>query len=683
MKHIFTLLTTLLLAPLAALTAAEKKNDKPNVLFILVDDLGVNDLALYGSKFFETPNINLLAKRGMKFTQAYSASPLCSPTRSSILTGLYPARTGITAPHCHLPEEVLEKKLAASAPPTQKALAAVSVTRLATNYFTLAEAFKADGYATAHFGKWHLGPEPYSPLQQGFDVDIPHTSAPSPLPNGFFYPFPVWKNHGKPGDNLEDLLADEAVKFIEQNKERPFFLNYWAFEVHSPWQAKEEQINKYRAKADPKALQRNPVYAGMVETLDEVVGRLVAALDKAGVLERTIIVFTSDNGPFFVPNAGHMPPEFRTVPVTSAQPLRAGKGTIYEAGTRVPLLVVWPGTVQPGIETSARVQSTDFFPTFADLLGWKLPTDVRFDGVSLRSVFESNTPVRDEIFCHFPHAQVADKYESMPAQTPISPASSVRQGDWKLIRLYCDNADRTDRYELYNLADDPGERQNLAAAQPARVTQLVTRLNQLLEGTAAVVPKPNPAFTLTTPKWKPRPIGVTFVQTPDGARLTSLVRDPGLSIDLSVNGVAAVEIIMKSNGADQGEIFWRSMFDNGTSLLSKKFSVKHDSQWYTYRVDLPKVDDLKMLRIDPSVEAGEQTIRSIRLLGADGESVKEWIYAESASGDVSHTADLLPLYAFGGGSYNGTTVPRAPVFTSNGGNLTLTAIVRTNDPASP
>jgi len=496
MKHIFTLLATLLLSPLAALNAADI-GAKPNVIFILVDDLGVNDLALYGSKFFETPNINLLAKRGMKFTQAYSASPLCSPTRSSILTGLYPARTGITAPHCHLPEEVLEKKLAASAPPTQKALVAVSVTRLATPYYTLAEAFKADGYATAHFGKWHLGPEPYSPLQQGFDVDIPHTSAPSPLPNGFFYPFPVWKNHGKPGDNLEDLLADEAVKFIEQNKERPFFLNYWAFEVHSPWQAKEEQINKYRAKADPKALQRNPVYAGMVETLDEVVGRLVAALDKAGVLERTIIVFTSDNGPFFVPNAEHMPPEFRTVPVTSAQPLRAGKGTIYEAGTRVPLLVVWPGKVQPGIETSALVQSTDFFPTFADLLGWKLPTDVRFDGVSLRSVFESNTPVRDEIFCHFPHAQVADKYESMPAQTPISPASSVRQGDWKLIRLYCDNADQTDRFELYNLKKDLGETKNLATEHPDKVKELDALLSEHLKEINAVIPVKNPAYDST------------------------------------------------------------------------------------------------------------------------------------------------------------------------------------------
>lgn len=466
----------------------------PNVIFILADDLGVNDLSLYGSRFFETPHIDALARRGMKFTGAYSASPLCSPTRSSILTGLYPARLGITAPDCHLPQAVLEKRLVATAPPTQKTLTAESVTRLATSHYTLAKAFKADGYATAHFGKWHLGPEPYSPLEHGFDVDIPHTSAPSPLGKGFFYPFPVWKNHGKPGDNLEDLVCDEAVKFIEQHKETPFFLNYWAFEVHSPWQAKEKQIDKYRAKVDPKSLQRNPVYAGMLETLDEVVGRLVAALDKAGVLERTVIVLTSDNGPYFIPNQEHMPAEFHQVPVTSAQPLRAGKGTIYEGGTRVPLVVVWPGRVKPGSETGALMQSTDFFPTFADLLGWKLPGEVRFDGVSLRPVLEGNASAREVVFCHFPHSQARGDYQRMPAPTPATPASSVRQGNWKLIRFYCDNADQTDRYEFYNLADDPGERHDLSSAEPDRVKLLAARLDRFLIGTEAVVPKPNPAY---------------------------------------------------------------------------------------------------------------------------------------------------------------------------------------------
>ena len=495
-----SVLHTLLLLPMTLALASVQAGDapKPNVVFILADDLGVYDLSLYGSKFHETPNIDALARRGMKFNQAYSASPICSPTRSSILTGLYPARIGITAPVCHVPEEVLEKHLVASARPTQKALAAASLTRLKTDYYTLAKAFKADGYVTAHFGKWHLGPEPYSPLQQGFELDIPHTSAPSPLPNGYFYPFRVWPNHGKPGDNLEDDLCDEAVKFIEQHKGEPFFLNYWAFEVHSPWQAKERQIDKYRAKADPKSLQRNPVYAGMVETLDEVVGRLVAALEKAGVLANTVIVFNSDNGPFFAASQQYMPAEFAKVPVSSAQPLRAGKGTIYEAGTRVPLIVIWPGTVKPGTETSALTQSTDFFPTFADIFGWKLPDSVRFDGVSLRPVLENNQSVRDEVFCHFPHSQVMAEYQLMPAPTPATPASSVRQGEWKLIRFFCDNPDQTDRYELYNLADDPGERHDLTSAQPNRVKQLAARLDAWLHATSAVVPRPNPNYDSKT-----------------------------------------------------------------------------------------------------------------------------------------------------------------------------------------
>ena len=258
MARLFRAFLAVACATALELGAAAPAPARPNVVFILADDLGVNDLSLYGSKFFETPHLDALARRGMKFTRAYSASPLCSPTRSSILSGLYPARLGITAPDCHLPKVVLEKKLNTIAPPAQKARMAESVTRFATNHYTLAKAFKAEGYATAHFGKWHLGPEPYSPLEHGFDVDIPHTSAPSPLGKGFFYPFPVWKNHGKPGDNLEDLMCDEAVKFIEQHKDQPFFLNYWAFEVHSPWQAKESQIAKYRGKAKPDSLQRNP-----------------------------------------------------------------------------------------------------------------------------------------------------------------------------------------------------------------------------------------------------------------------------------------------------------------------------------------------------------------------------------------------------------------------------------------
>ena len=464
---------------MGCLAFSANATERPNVIFILGDDLGRNDLSLYGSKFHETPNIDALAKRGMVFTQAYSANPLCSPTRASIMTGLYPSRIGIIAPVCHVPEEILEKRLVRSAPPARKALGAESLTRLKQEYYTLAEAFKANGYKTAHFGKWHLGRSPYSPLEQGFDSDIPHTDAPSPLPKGFFYPFPVWKDHGKPGDHLEDLLADEAVRFIAENRDRPFYINYWSFEVHSPWQAKEKQIDKFRAKADPGSRQRNPVYAGMLETLDEVVGRLVDALGKAGILEKTIIVFTGDNGTFINTNNVHMPEEFHKVPVSSAFPFRDGKGTIYEGGTRVPLIVIWPGRVKPGTTTNAMVQSTDFFPTFADMFGWKLPVGLKFDGISFRPVLERGKGGRKEIFCHFPTNR---------------PVASLRQGDWKIIRWFCDNDDQTDRFELYNLATDIGESADLSNSESERLIKMANRLDYLLKETEAVMPEPNPAY---------------------------------------------------------------------------------------------------------------------------------------------------------------------------------------------
>ena len=487
----------LLLAAILSSAAAQAAS-KPNVVFILADDLGVNDLSLYGSKFMETPRIDALAKRGLMFTRAYAASPLCSPTRSSILTGLYPARTGITSPMCHLPTVVLDKHLA-EPKGNERILTADPVTRLKTDYYTLAKAFKADGYTTAHFGKWHLGAEPYSPLQHGFDTDVPHTSAPSPLPKGFFYPFPVWPNHGKPGDNLEDLLCDEAVKFIEnRSPDHPFFLNYWSFEVHSPWQAKTSQIDKYRAKMDPKSLQRNPVYAGMTETFDEVVGRLLDALDKKGLADNTLIVVTSDNGEYFNANAEHMPPEFHKVPVSNAYPLRAGKGTVYEGGTRVPLVIVWPGKISPNTVTDGLFQSTDFFPTFADLLEWKLPASVHFDGLSLRPLLEGKPSPRQEIFCHFPHPESAADYEQMPAPTPPGPASSIMQENWKLIRFFAARPDGSDRFELYDLAKDPSEAHDLSATNPARADAMKPRLAQLLADTEAVIPVVNPSHLPAT-----------------------------------------------------------------------------------------------------------------------------------------------------------------------------------------
>jgi arylsulfatase A-like enzyme len=275
MKHLLPLLASVLLAPLAALHAADAPQPaaKPNIIFILADDLGWMDTSLYGSKFCETPNIERLAKRGMMFTQAYAANPLCSPTRSSIMTGLYPARVGITTPCCHEPAVRLDARLAAKAQPYQRALQVVSASRLKTEYYTLAEALHDAGYATGHFGKWHLGQEPYSPLQQGFDVDVPHYPGPGPA-GSYVAPWhfsPELKFTGQPGEHIEDRMAGEAIQFIRANKDKPFFLNYWAFSVHAPFDAKADLIKKYGAKADPRNLAAE--HPDKVQEYDALIAR--------------------------------------------------------------------------------------------------------------------------------------------------------------------------------------------------------------------------------------------------------------------------------------------------------------------------------------------------------------------------------------------------------------------------
>ena len=292
------ILSFCLLPMIGTLRAADfQRREKPNIIVILADDLGWADTTLYGhTKFYQTPNIERLAKRGMTFTRAYSASPLCSPTRSAILTGLSPARTGITTPNCHVPQVVLEAAPGKSAPQDKKAIAPNPPTRLKTDYTTLAETLKNAGYATGHFGKWHLGAEPYSPLQQGFDVDVPHWPGPGPAGS---YVAP-WKfpdfDPDTPDQHSEDRMAKEAVAFMEKHKDEPFYLNYWMFSVHAPFDAKRALIAKHRSRVDPNNPQRSPTYAAMVESMDDAVGTLLDALDRLKLADRTIIIFTADNG---------------------------------------------------------------------------------------------------------------------------------------------------------------------------------------------------------------------------------------------------------------------------------------------------------------------------------------------------------------------------------------------------
>jgi len=480
-----------------ALTASAAPASRPNVVFILADDLGWSDTTFNHTTnaFYETPNIERLAARGMRFTQAYAASPWCSPTRASIMTGLYPARIGITTPSCHMPVPNLVKSLAKITPATQKVVTAVSVNRLQTNYYTLAKAFKAAGYVTGHFGKWHLGPEPYSPLQQGFDVDVPH--YPGPGPAGSYvgpWRFPAQLHFiGQPGEHLEDRMASEAIKFIQANKDHPFFLNYWAFSVHAPFDGKKELVEKYRAKAaklPPGSPQRNPVYGAMVQSLDENVGRLLDTLDELKLTDNTIIVFFSDNGGVHWTAAkenGADPAQsgISQIPITSNTPLRAGKATTYEGGTREPCAIIWPGLTKADTASDAIIQSTDFFPTFASLLQLPVPDAVKFDGHSLAPLLHGEAFDRGPTFCHFPH--------NTPAASGLA-STWVRVGDWKLIRFYALGDHQADKLELYNLKQDLGETNNLAAAEPARAQELNALIDGFLKDSEAVVPVKNPLY---------------------------------------------------------------------------------------------------------------------------------------------------------------------------------------------
>ncbi|HPB11071.1 MAG TPA: sulfatase [Kiritimatiellia bacterium] len=544
---------------------------RPNVLFILADDLGWADTTLYGhTTFYRTPNIERLARRGMVFTQAYSASPLCSPTRSAILTGLSPARTGLTTPNCHMPHVTLTATPGTKAPPDKHTFQPTPVSRLKTEYRTLAESLKEAGYATGHFGKWHLGPEPYSPLQQGFDTDIPHWPGPGPA-GSFVAPwkFPDFDpDPGVPDQHIEDRMAREAVAWMERHRDRPFYLNYWMFSVHAPFDAKKALIENYRARVDPQNPQRSPTYAAMVESMDDAVGTLLDALDRLGLAERTLIVFTSDNG-------GNMYNEVDGTTPTSNAPLRGGKATLFEGGTRVPCVIAWPGVTAAGTRSDAVIQSEDFYPTFLEGLGLPAAPGQRFDGISILPALKGGALRRQAVFHYFPHDP------GVPDWLP--PAVSVHSGDWKLIRLFHAGAKGAHRHLLFNLKEDLGEKQNLAAREPERVRELDALIETFLRDTKAVVPLPNPAFEPSKYRLedegrpKPRPAARAKPAADDAAdpRLKGWkargcavdVKDgivtlkgtdstPFLGVGAGVSGPATVAFRMRGGAGGNGKVEW-------------------------------------------------------------------------------------------------------------------------------
>jgi arylsulfatase A-like enzyme len=444
-----------LLASLLLLSSSFAAAPRPNLLFILADDLGWSDLSCYGAPFDDTPHLDRFAREGLRFTQAYTAGAVCSPTRGSLMTGKYPPRTGVTD---YIPGlSSSGRKL--SAPRTK--------TELALEEVTIAEALKAGGYQTFYTGKWHLGGKGFEPQDQGFEVTIPDALL------------------GNAGTDWQvgKRLTESAVKFLdERDGTRPFFMFLGYHEPHTPILEYPDHIAKFRAKAEKlpanrtriraerdgqtRISQDDPAYGSEVAGLDAFVGSVLAKLEQKGLQENTIVIFFSDNGGLST-KASAGP--------TSNEPLRAGKGWLYEGGIRVPLMIRAPGIIRAGTTTDAPVISTDFYPTLLELAGLPARPTQHRDGVSIASILRNEpAPARKTFYWHYPH------YHG----STWAPGGAMRQGDWKLIEFFEDNS-----AELYNLRNDLQERHNLATAEPARLHAMRAELAAWRIETGAVMPK--------------------------------------------------------------------------------------------------------------------------------------------------------------------------------------------------
>ncbi len=459
-----------------ALGAGASARAKPNIVFILVDDLGWTDAACYGSRFYETPNIDRLAVQGMRFTDAYAACAVCSPTRAAVMTGRYPARMGVT--------DWIRSRFQGGALPedkrnpteyvggkNRKLLCPPNALWMELDEITIAEALKPAGYVSCHIGKWHLGADEWYPDRQGFDYNI--GGCDYGQPPSYFDPY-CRKGQGciptlepkEEGQYLTDREAEEAVRFIRQYKDRPFFLHMAHYAVHTPIQAKADVTARYEAKEPTN--QKNAKYAAMIESVDDAVGSICAVLDELKLTENTLVFFTGDNGGL--------------LPITDNAPLRSGKGYPYEGGIREPLIVRWPGVVKAGSLSDEPVTSVDYLPTICDAAGVSIPTDRDIDGLSLVEHLMSGGDKalgRDSLFWHFPHYRGRD----------VVPYSIVRAGPWKLIKRY-----EGKTFELFNLNDDLSERNDLAEKMPEKVQELDAILHRWLTKTNAKMPVPNPNY---------------------------------------------------------------------------------------------------------------------------------------------------------------------------------------------
>ena len=628
--------------------------EKPNVVLFLADDMGWMDSGVYGSKYYETPNIDRFATRGVRFTRAY-AQPLCSPTRASILSGKHTPRHGILTASGHRPPQPPGHQfMPETAAPNQPMLVPESKNYLDLSEVTLAEALHGAGYRTAHIGKWHLGlMAEHRPEKQGFDVAF--HCAPDPGPPGeYFSPYGVIPEgnpnakikvgtitDGPEGEYIVDRQAAEAVKFIRESKDQPFFLNLWCYGVHGPWGHKKEYTEEFAKKTDPRGVQGNPIMASMLRSVDECFGKIMDELDQLGLTENTIVIFYSDNGGNTHSNvpstaktekAEKFKSEFLADwrkwagdrPPTDNTPLREGKSSLYEGGTRVPMIWSWGKRFAPTVNEDSLVGHIDIYPTILELTGVARPPEQNLDGVSLAPVLTGQGKLeRTAFFNYFPYR-------------PNEGGATVCQGDFKLIRWFGEGVPR----ELYNLKEDLGETNNLAAQMPGKVAELEALLEGYLADTGALIPKPNPAYTpRVNAKIAADPMR-GLVPKASKATLKKgyvLIEGQGkkpflghASVQSKVSGPSVLHLRARSAVGGQGRLHWRTAgqatYEEG--IQSVDYELPAGEAWQDIKVNIPVNGKLVAFRLYLPAEKEPVEIESLALESqASGQATASWNFA--------------------------------------------------------
>jgi len=581
---------------------------KPNVIFFLVDDMGFMDVGFNGQKYFQTPNIDKMAADGMIFTNGYANASNSAPTRACLISGKYCPRHGIYTVNNSDRGAIADRRLIPT-PNTEI---------LNTNFYTVAEMFKATGYITGSFGKWHLGAGASTgPQGQGFDVNVAGSESGSP--NSYFSPYNLPElTNGPTGEYLTDRITDEAINFITTNKDKPFFAYIPHYAVHTPVQGKDDLKAKYESLLPQNLSPRSPAFAAMVESVDQSFGRILNQLKTLGIEDNTIIVFFSDNG-------GHSS-------YSSMKPLTGHKGMLYEGGIREPMAIKWPAKIQAGTKCDVPVIGTDFFPTFKEIIGGIVPQGHVFDGVSILPLLTQQGQIADRaIFWHAPH--YLEKYSNDLFKFRCTPSTAMRKGDWKMIQYF-----EIGNIELFNLKNDISETNDLAEFMPEKVQEMLQEMNQWRSSVNAPVPStPNSGFVDI----------LTYTNIPTE---NSIVSTNGNTVkSLSISGIcksAAVEkVILK-------------IYSNSTVFKKDSVLISAANQPFNFNVSFPASDHsykIKVYFVRNVVEEVDKIVNNVSIIsninGVGTPSTSKFsIYPNPGNGlfhiKSNETVEKLKIYIY-------------------------------------